>query len=417
MEINSLKDLDGYDSSQPMGSGGFAKVYKVTHKKSGRACALKVIDMERLSMGDCESLRSEIEIHEKLNHPNIVKFYDSIQVDDILYFLLELGEQGSLSKFMQGGKVLSEKLALRFLLQAARALRHLHERGVIHRDVKPENLLLSERFDVKLCDFGWSCPIDSDSKTLETTCGTFQYSAPEVCNHKSQTPKIDVWALGVIFFEMLVGRPPFVAFSLAGMKQEIERTLLTLPGSASSASQDLRRQVLTIDPEQRPSIQQVLQHPALAARSGELLTPLTSQEKSELERNFQQSDLGKRMKLLKEVEELIEKSNARKESEDLERLPSEKNPNTCLQNNKKVILIGDPLDHLIPVPTKQALQFSERENQNLRAQRKLIPVFDQPSFKRQQGSFAPLVGPWGPTVDSQKTFYLSSRTIRTAYQI
>ena len=351
MEMTSLNDIEIIDPNKPIGKGAFSKVFKCKHKKSYRTCALKMIDMDRLSHADCESLRLEIDLHEPLDHPYIVKFYDSIQVDDVVYFLLEYAGNRSLFDFIQSKRGLSERLALRFLYQSAAAVKYLHERSIIHRDLKPENLLLTEAFNIKLCDFGWSCRTDTDDKTLSMVCGTYEYMSPEICLRKPQTLKTDVWALGIILFEMLTGQPPYKPTSTASLKHLMETSPILIPSHLSTEMQDLLKGMLQMDPTLRFDINKVLTHPALCKKMGEIFSQVTGSEKAELEENYLENNGGTKLKLIKEVEEMIQKSNLRMKQEKVQ--PAYKPPEEVLPSHitkgKKIIAIGDPLSKEVKI--------------------------------------------------------------------
>ena len=171
-------------------------------------------------------MRLEIKLHARLNHPNIVRFYDCIQIGSKVYILLEYASNGCLYFYIDTQKGIPERLALRFLYEAAGALAYLHSQGVIHRDVKPENMLLDDTFNLKLCDFGWATRLQSENDVRNSICGTYQYMPPEVCFSTTHTFKADIWSLGILFYEMLHGRPPFEGDNLEAIKDSFENELL-----------------------------------------------------------------------------------------------------------------------------------------------------------------------------------------------
>ena len=157
-----------------------------------------------MSKADRLNLKSEIKLHRSLHHPNVICFLDALQVDSMVYFLLEYAGNGCLFFYIHAKDGLPERLALRFLYQTALAVKYLHSTRVIHRDIKPENLLLDEEFNVKLCDFGWSCNLSENEERL-SICGTYEYMSPEILYEEKHTDKVDIWCMGILLYEMLHG--------------------------------------------------------------------------------------------------------------------------------------------------------------------------------------------------------------------
>lgn len=150
------------------------------------------------------NLKNEIKLHTSLKHPNIVRFYDALQVDHMVYLLLEYAANGCLFHYISNKEGLPERLALRFFYQTGLAVQNLHNNKLVHRDIKPENILFDSEFNVKLCDFGWSCYLEEDDCRM-SVCGTYEYMSPEILDNEGHNHKVDIWCLGILLYEMLHG--------------------------------------------------------------------------------------------------------------------------------------------------------------------------------------------------------------------
>ena len=152
-------------------------------------------------------MKRETEIHRSLSHPFIIQFVTSFQVGNYFYILMEKACNGCLFLYIDSYDGLGENLSIRLCYQIAKGLQYLHSKNILHRDIKPENILLDANFSVKICDFGAACSIEQGGRRT-SLCGTYEYMPPEMVdnpNQVSQTSKIDVWCLGLLFYEMLHG--------------------------------------------------------------------------------------------------------------------------------------------------------------------------------------------------------------------
>lgn len=201
--------LDDFEPVEKIGNGQYGTVYKAIEKKSNYTIALKVIDIAKIAEHDFFSqTKSEVEIHHRLRHPNILKlfgyFYDELSV----YVVLEYAKYGNLYQKIKREKKLSEELARKILRQLIDALIFMRDRNIIHRDIKPENILLMDlEGTIKLSDFGWATKAMNTNRL--TFCGTADYVAPELVHNVPYDYKIDLWACGVLLYEMLMGNAPF----------------------------------------------------------------------------------------------------------------------------------------------------------------------------------------------------------------
>ena len=243
------------------------------------------MSLEGLSPFDNENFKQEIALHRKLDHPNIIKFYDCIEVENRLYYLLEFAPGNSLF-FYLSDDWLPERLALRFVYYTALAIKYLHDRLIIHRDIKPENILLGENFDVKLCDFGWSTQLQSEKDLKTSVCGTYEYMSPEIMNEATHSFKSDIWGLGILFIEILTGRPPYQANSLEELKHQFLTRKIEISTKISQHTRNLIKDMLKIREADRPTIDQVINHPAFACIHDLIDSPLTADDVRLLQQNF-----------------------------------------------------------------------------------------------------------------------------------
>jgi len=183
-------------------------------------------------------------------------FYDEKRV----YLILEYAPGGEMYKLMQKEGTFSEEKTAKYVVQLSRALKYCHERNVIHRDIKPENLLLDGGGNLKIADFGWSC---LTTKPRQTFCGTLDYLAPAMVVGTAYDHSVDIWSLGVLMYECLVGKAPFEASNHDQTFARITRDTVCFPSHLKLAddAQDLLRRILVKDPVQRLSISQILAHP------------------------------------------------------------------------------------------------------------------------------------------------------------
>lgn len=195
-----------------IGVGGFGKVYKVRHKKSKNIYAIKVINKAKIIANDLvEQIKLEVRIMYELDHENIVKLYNHYEDEDNFYLILQYCGKGQLYTLLKKEGRLNEKQTAKYMREIISAVEYLHslDPPIIHRDIKPENILLDSNDSVKLCDFGWSNFFNEKSARL-TYCGTPEYLAPEMIKQKGHTKSLDIWNLGILFFELLTGMYKYV---------------------------------------------------------------------------------------------------------------------------------------------------------------------------------------------------------------
>ena len=213
--IKDIKDFYNYknfsvvklsNGRKVLGKGGSAEVCLVKHSIDGKFYAMKIIDKKKKNLKDL--ITHEINIHLKLINKHIIRLYSASETNDYFYLSLEYAENGNLfSEIKKNGK-LSEKASRKYFLQCLEALIYLHSNGLVHRDIKPENLLLDKDMNIKVSDFGGTCYIKEDEER-KTFFGTFEYMAPEIIEGGKYNASVDIWAMGILLYEMLHGYSPY----------------------------------------------------------------------------------------------------------------------------------------------------------------------------------------------------------------
>eukprot|EP01114_Cavostelium_apophysatum_P013552 TRINITY_DN3306_c0_g1_i2.p1 TRINITY_DN3306_c0_g1~~TRINITY_DN3306_c0_g1_i2.p1 ORF type:complete len:439 (+),score=131.81 TRINITY_DN3306_c0_g1_i2:72-1388(+) len=251
--------LDDFEIGKPLGQGKFGNVYLAREKSSKFVCALKVLYKSQLQKNKVEhQLRREIEIQSHLRHPGILRLYGYFYDKTRVYLILEYAAKGEAYKELKKLKKFDEKRAANYIGSLAGALRYCHSKHVIHRDIKPENLLLGLNGEIKIADFGWS--VHAPNSRRKTLCGTLDYLPPEMVEGLEHDAAVDLWSLGVLTYEFLVGNPPFEAKAAADTYKRIAKVDINYPSHVSEDARDLIGKLLVRDPEMRMSLDRVLEH-------------------------------------------------------------------------------------------------------------------------------------------------------------
>ncbi|KAG0207815.1 hypothetical protein BGX33_006622 [Mortierella sp. NVP41] len=267
--------LDDFELARPLGKGQFGRVYLMRERQTGFIVAMKVLLKSELLKANMENqLRREIDIQSNLKHKHILRldtfFHDASRV----YLVLEYAPQGELYKKLKKSVTFPEWRASKYIYELATALAYLHRKHVIHRDIKPENLLLGLNGELKISDFGWS--VHAPSSRRNTMCGTLDYLPPEMVEGRSHSSHVDLWSLGVLCYEFLVGHPPFEGKDEAtddtndreSTFRRIAKVELTIPSHVSDDAKDLIRKLLQRNPDQRLALERVMLHPWITRHNG-----------------------------------------------------------------------------------------------------------------------------------------------------
>ncbi len=216
MENYTGKRLDGrYEIHEVIGVGGMAVVYKAYDNIDGKTVSVKILKEEYLANEEFRRrFKNESKAIAVLSHPNIVKVYDVSYGDRLQYIVMEYVEGITLKEYIEQQGRLEVREAVHFSMQILRALQHAHDKGVVHRDIKPQNILLLSNGDIKVTDFGiarFSC---SETKTItDSAIGSVHYISPEQARGDITDDKTDIYSAGVVLYEMLTGKVPFEADS------------------------------------------------------------------------------------------------------------------------------------------------------------------------------------------------------------
>lgn len=251
--------LNDFEIGKPLGKGKFGNVYLAREKRSKYIVALKVIFKHQVQKANCEhQLRREIEIQSHLRHPNILRLYGYFYDDTRVYMILEYASKGELYHALKAVGKFDDVQAATYIYQLADALEYCHSKKVIHRDIKPENLLLGVYGELKIADFGWSVHAPSSRRT--TICGTLDYLPPEMIEDSPHDEKVDLWSLGVLCYELLVGKPPFETPTHDATYKKILRCEYRFPSNLLPEACDLISHLLRKNPAERLSLEQVMSH-------------------------------------------------------------------------------------------------------------------------------------------------------------
>ncbi|OXU30805.1 hypothetical protein TSAR_010501 [Trichomalopsis sarcophagae] len=253
--------ITDFNIGRPLGKGNYGNVYLVREKRSKFIVAMKVLFKDQIVKANiAHQVRREVEIQTHLRHPNILRMYGYFHDDTRVYLILEYAPNGQLFKELdnQPNRRFDEAKAATYVSQLADALKYCHARKVIHRDIKPENLLLGLNGELKMADFGWSVHASSRRDTL---CGTLDYLSPEMVKGQAYDHSVDLWGLGVLAYELLVGQPPFLADTFYESYCKIKKARYKFPNHLSSGAKDLISKLLVVEPEHRLPLDDVLNHP------------------------------------------------------------------------------------------------------------------------------------------------------------
>ncbi|XP_077887098.1 serine/threonine-protein kinase Nek1 isoform X2 [Ictidomys tridecemlineatus] len=268
--------MDKYARVQKIGEGSFGKAILVESTEDGRQYVIKEINISRMSSKEREESRREVAVLANMKHPNIVQYRESFEENGSLYIVMDYCEGGDLFKRInaQKGILFQEDQILDWFVQICLALKHVHDRKILHRDIKSQNIFLTKDGTVQLGDFGIARVLNSTVELARTCIGTPYYLSPEICENKPYNNKSDIWALGCVLYEMCTLKH---AFEAGNMKNLVLKIISgSFPPVSLHYSYDLRSllsQLFKRNPRDRPSVNSILEKGFIAKRIEKFLSP------------------------------------------------------------------------------------------------------------------------------------------------
>ncbi|XP_051822332.1 serine/threonine-protein kinase Nek1 isoform X7 [Antechinus flavipes] len=268
--------MDKYCKLQKIGEGSFGKAILVKSKEDCKQYVIKEINISRMSNKERKESRKEVEVLANMKHPNIVLYRESFEESGSLYIVMDYCEGGDLYKRInaQKGVLFPEDQIMDWFVQICLALKHVHDRKILHRDIKSQNIFLTKDGTVQLGDFGIARVLNSTLELARTCIGTPYYLSPEICENKPYNNKSDIWALGCVLYEMCTLKH---AFEAGNMKNLVLKIISgSFPPVSLHYSYDLRSLLSHLfkrNPKERPSVNSILERSFIAKRIEKFLTP------------------------------------------------------------------------------------------------------------------------------------------------
>lgn len=270
VELGFERECNKYDfineNKKPIGKGAFGEVWKVTHENSKKVYCVKILSKRDIfEQKLINQINKEISIMYNINHPYSVKLVNHFEDNEKLYLIMELAPNGNLYNLIQNNikeKVKNMVLIKKLIVQSIEIIKYLHSKNIVYRDIKPENLLLDNDYNIKLCDYGWATYF-TPGKFLTVYCGTPEYVSPEVIKKYPYNEKVDIWGLGVLIFELVFGYAPFSSTFNEERFNNIKSGKINWPKDLNDEYKDLKdliEKILKVDPKERISLDEIENH-------------------------------------------------------------------------------------------------------------------------------------------------------------
>ncbi|XP_053315808.1 serine/threonine-protein kinase Nek1 [Spea bombifrons] len=268
--------MNKYEKVSKIGEGSFGKAILVKSKEDGKQYVIKEIGISKMSNKERAESRREVAVLANMKHPNIVQYKESFEESGCLYIVMDYCEGGDLFKRInaQKGVLFSEDQILDWFVQLCLALKHVHDRKILHRDIKSQNIFLTKSGTIQLGDFGIARVLNSTVELARTCIGTPYYLSPEICENRPYNNKSDIWALGCVLYEMCTLKHAFEAGNMKNLVLKIIRG--SYPPVSLHYSYDLRNLLSMLfkrNPKDRPSVTSILEKPFVYRRIEKILPP------------------------------------------------------------------------------------------------------------------------------------------------
>ena len=260
-DTHSEQKIRNYTKGKSLGRGGFARCYEFICQDNNKRFAAKVINKQNLTTErQKQKLRTEIKIHKSLHHNQVVAFEHNFEDNENVYILLEMCKNQTLNELLRRRKTLTEIEVQCYVIQLIKGLQYLHSHKIIHRDLKLGNLFLTDKMELKIGDFGLATKLDYDGEKKKTVCGTPNYIAPEVLDGGGHSYEVNIWAIGIIIYLLILGKAPFETNDIKTTYKCIKSINYKFPENSkiSYPAVKLIRRLLVKDPKDRPTFEDIL---------------------------------------------------------------------------------------------------------------------------------------------------------------
>ncbi|CAF4682464.1 unnamed protein product [Rotaria sp. Silwood1] len=261
--------MEKYNKLKLIGSGAFGQAWLVQSKADETKYVMKEIKIAKMGKKECDDARKEVKVLSEMKHPYIVSYVESFEDAASLFIVMDYCDGGDLHSRIQAqrGILFNEDQILDWFVQITLALKHVHDRKVLHRDIKSQNVFLTRDGSAKLGDFGISKILNSTCELARTQIGTPYYLSPEICQQKPYNNKSDVWSLGCVLYELTTLKHAFDANNMNGLIMRIVRgSFNPIPAKFSGDLRTLIASMLKREPRERPSVNTILRKPFISRR-------------------------------------------------------------------------------------------------------------------------------------------------------